>query len=354
MTKKSERHSSSNIIVIGVDHGWSLIKTSDFIFTTGVKELTTRPAFPNHVLEFENKYYAIGEKRLIVKDTKVENENFYLLTLVAIAMELRKRGVRCGDICLSVGLPLSKYGAEKKDFIDYLSKNSDVSFKYEDVSYRIRIVKIMAFPQCYAAVADKLSSRKREQLVVDIGSWTFDCLTIKDMIPQNGESTSKEIGLITCMNEINDECIRQLKGEIAESDIQHIMMTGKSELPEKYTKIVVDRLKAFTKEVCDTLKEEKYNIDLTPVITSNITEDTDVSHSNTHIKENVALNPTLVYVKENDTWVLNEGNKVIMYDDTTKIEFSKLSITDGQELLGCKMKVTDKDTGTIMDESITV
>ena len=42
-------------------------------------------------LEFENKYYAIGEKRLIVKDTKVENENFYLLTLAAIAMELRKR-----------------------------------------------------------------------------------------------------------------------------------------------------------------------------------------------------------------------------------------------------------------------
>ena len=42
-------------------------------------------------MEFENKYYAIGEKRLIVKDTKVENENFYLLTLAAIAMELRKR-----------------------------------------------------------------------------------------------------------------------------------------------------------------------------------------------------------------------------------------------------------------------
>ena len=78
-------------IVIGIDHGWSLIKTSDFIFTTGVKELTTQPAFPNHILEFENKYYAIGEKRLIVKDTKVENENFYLLTLAAIAMELRKR-----------------------------------------------------------------------------------------------------------------------------------------------------------------------------------------------------------------------------------------------------------------------
>lgn len=266
MTKKSTRHSSNgNVQVIGIDHGWSLMKTSNFIFTTGVKELSTEPAFPNNVLEFNGKYYAIGEKRLIVKDTKVENENFYLLTLAAMAMELKKRGIRTANVFLSVGLPLSKYGAEKQEFISYLSKNKEISFKYEGAKYNVRIVKVAVFPQCYAAVADKLSERKREQLVIDIGSWTFDCLTIKDMLPQNGQSTSKEIGLITCMNQINEECSKQLTGEIAESDIQHIMRTGQSELPEKYTKIVVDRLKSFTREVYDTLKEEKYNLELTPV-----------------------------------------------------------------------------------------
>ena len=45
-----------------------------------------------------------------------------------------------------------------------------------------------------------------------------------------------------------------------------------------------------------------------------------------------------------------EVQSVKMYDDTTKMEFSKLSITDGQELPGCKMKVTDKETGKVMDE----
>lgn len=176
-----------------------------------------------------------------------------------------ERGVRTANVFLSVGLPLSKYGAEKQEFISYLSKNKEISFKYEGAKYNVRIVKVAVFPQCYAAVADKLSERKREQLVIDIGSWTFDCLNIKDMLPQNGQSISKEIGLITCMNQINEECSKQLTGEIVESDIQHIMRTGQSELPEKYTKIVVDRLKSFTREVYDTLKEEKYNLELTPV-----------------------------------------------------------------------------------------
>lgn len=166
MTKKSTRHSSNgNVQVIGIDHGWSLMKTSNFIFTTGVKELSTEPAFPNNVLEFNGKYYAIGEKRLIVKDTKVENENFYLLTLAAMAMELKKRGARTANVFLSVGLPLSKYGAEKQEFISYLSKNKEISFKYEGTKYNVRIVKVAVFPQCYAAVADKLSERKREQLI---------------------------------------------------------------------------------------------------------------------------------------------------------------------------------------------
>ena len=45
-----------------------------------------------------------------------------------------------------------------------------------------------------------------------------------------------------------------------------------------------------------------------------------------------------------------EVQSVKMEDDTTKIQFSKTSITDGKELPGCQMKVTDKETGKVMDE----
>lgn len=59
---------------------------------------------------------------------------------------------------------------------------------------------------------------------------------------------------------------------------------------------------------------------------------------------------TKVLVKNGDSFNENIDNQVIMYDDTTKIEFSKTGITNGKELPGCHMQVTDKDTGKVMDE----
>lgn len=59
---------------------------------------------------------------------------------------------------------------------------------------------------------------------------------------------------------------------------------------------------------------------------------------------------TKVLIKNGDSFNENIDNQVVMYDDTTKIEFSKTDITNGKELPGCHMQVTDKDTGKVMDE----
>lgn len=59
---------------------------------------------------------------------------------------------------------------------------------------------------------------------------------------------------------------------------------------------------------------------------------------------------TKVLVKNGDSFTENVDNQVIMYDDTTKIEFSKTDITNGKELPGCHMQLTEKDTGKVMDE----
>lgn len=81
---------------------------------------------------------------------------FYLLTLAAIAKELKIKGKNHADIFLSVGLPLTRFGAEKEDFIKYLSRKREVTFKFEKQTYRVNIVKVSVFPQCYAAVADRM------------------------------------------------------------------------------------------------------------------------------------------------------------------------------------------------------
>ena len=60
-----------NDIIIGIDHGWSMMKTVTQVFVTGVKEITTTPALFGDVLEYEGKLYKVGTVRQEVKDTKV-------------------------------------------------------------------------------------------------------------------------------------------------------------------------------------------------------------------------------------------------------------------------------------------
>ena len=84
---------NNKLEVIGIDHGWSMMKTISQVFVTGVKEITTTPALFGDVLEYEGKFYKVGTVRQEVKDTKVEDDSFYLLTLAAVLKEYRNYGI---------------------------------------------------------------------------------------------------------------------------------------------------------------------------------------------------------------------------------------------------------------------
>ena len=97
--KGCAKHMNNKLEVIGIDHGWSMMKTISQVFVTGVKEITTTPALFGDVLEYEGKFYKVGTVRQEVKDTKVEDDSFYLLTLAAVAKELKRRGLAEAKVC---------------------------------------------------------------------------------------------------------------------------------------------------------------------------------------------------------------------------------------------------------------
>ncbi|HWT74417.1 MAG TPA: ParM/StbA family protein [Mobilitalea sp.] len=257
---------NNKIEIVGIDHGWSNMKTTNSVFTSGVKEITTEPALFDNVVEFEGKYFKVGGKRLEVKDTKVTDENYYILTLASIGKELSRRGLRRANVLLSVGLPLTRFGAEKKDFIDYLMKRKEISFKFENVRYNVIIERVSVFPQCYAAVADRLGSFRREVLVVDIGSWTVDIMPISNQKPDIEQCVTLPKGLITCMRAINEQCVRQLGGQVTEADIQEVMMCGRSDIATKYLDVIQEGITEFARSIYFSLKEYGYNLETMPII----------------------------------------------------------------------------------------
>ena len=255
-----------HIEVIGIDHGWSNMKTVSTVFTTGVKEITTEPAFFENIVEWNGAYYKVGGKRLEVRDTKIENDNFYILTLASAAKELNRRGMRNSNVLLSVGLPLTRFGAEKQDFIKYLTRDREVDFWFEKEKYHIRIARVSVFPQCYAAVADRIRMMPERAVIVDIGSWTIDIMPLCQGYPDEPECTTIPQGLIRCMREINEECVRQIGQELDENAMQEIMAGKKGNLPETYMSIIKGCLGRFAEKVYNMLKEHGYNLDVTPII----------------------------------------------------------------------------------------
>jgi len=257
---------NNKLEVIGIDHGWSMMKTISQVFVTGVKEITTTPALFGDVLEYEGKFYKVGTVRQEVKDTKVEDDNFYLLTLAAVAKELKRRGLAEAKVFLAVGLPLTRFGAEKNDFIKYLTKNKLVSFKYENEPYYIEIDDVAVFPQCYAAVVDKIPTMAKKTLIVDIGSWTIDIMPVINKSPDESKCVTIPKGLITCMRSINEQCVRQLNGEVDESEIQNIMRYGRSDIDDEYFAIIKAEIEDFVDKVYNSIREFGYNLKTTPIV----------------------------------------------------------------------------------------
>ena len=196
----------SNSEPLGLDNGNGDTKTSHCCIRTGIVQVSDSPITSDNILEYKGKCYQIGGDRINIQDTKVDNDNVFLISLAAIAKELKVRGLRTRRIILAVGLPIGRYAAEKNDFIRYFNRDKFIKYRFENEQYNIIIEKVLVYPQCYGAVVDRLPEMKGLTYVVDIGSWTVDTLKIINRVPDESGCNSEPVGVITCIKKIQDLC----------------------------------------------------------------------------------------------------------------------------------------------------
>lgn len=105
----------SDSIIIGVDHGYAAMKTAYFAFPSGLVAYEHEPYTLSNVLEYGGKFYVVGSGRQPLQKDKTQAEDYYLLTLAAIAKELEYRNAgTMADVHLATGLPLTSFGRDKK------------------------------------------------------------------------------------------------------------------------------------------------------------------------------------------------------------------------------------------------
>lgn len=67
-----------NILLCAIDHGFSTIKTPHFKFDNGVEEIGTEAILESKTMECKDTFYKIGEGRLPMKNTKIEDDDYLL------------------------------------------------------------------------------------------------------------------------------------------------------------------------------------------------------------------------------------------------------------------------------------
>lgn len=105
----------SDSIIIGVDHGYAAMKTAHFAFPSGLVAYEHEPYTLSNVLEYGGKFYVVGSGRQPLQKDKTQAEDYYLLTLAAIAKELEYRNAgTMADVHLATGLPAHQFWPGQK------------------------------------------------------------------------------------------------------------------------------------------------------------------------------------------------------------------------------------------------
>ena len=244
-----------NLRIIGIDHGYGNMKTANHCFKTGILAYDSEPLFTADMLVYEGKYYLIGEGHKEFISDKIRDEDYYLLTLVAIAKELKDAGLTDADVVIAAGLPLTWTSGQKKQFAAYLSKNKEVCFNYKKSDYHITIQDVRIYPQGYAAIAEIAASMKGVNLVADIGNGTMNVLYMVNGRPQSGKMYTEKFGTYQCTLAIREMFMQKTQREINDAIIEEVLCTGTTSIPAADIKIIRMIAKEYVEGIFRRLRE---------------------------------------------------------------------------------------------------
>ena len=241
-------------IVIGIDHGFGQIKTAHTCFKAGVTIHEKEPTFKSDLLIYEGRYYTIGEEHKTFLPDKALDQDYYILTLAAIARELRFRGMTSARVYLAAGLPLTWVSEQRETFKAYLLQKPSADFTFRGLAYHGDFLG--------AAVADKLSEFRGVTMLCDIGNGTMNVMYIRNGKPVPTQCYTEKYGVQQCVIAVREKLMQKFGTTVDDSIIEEVLRYGKSDINEKYLAIIRDCAKEYADGIMSRLREHEYNPDL--------------------------------------------------------------------------------------------
>lgn len=256
-----QKFNSGNKIIVGVDHGYGNMKTAHRVFKTGVECMEEEPIVSRNFVKYKEKFYVIGESHLVYQGKKTDSEDFYILTLAALAEELKFRGLHKANVILAVGLPLAWMKSQGADFRSYLMKEQELHFEFRSERYHIHLCGVEIFPQGFAAIVN-LGAMQGMNMLADIGNGTMSILEIHDGRPIEKSISTEVFGVHHCMEKIQKELSKRGGVEVPEMLIEPLLRNGIGERTDDVAMVTKRIAESYTEEIMKKLTAHGYKEDL--------------------------------------------------------------------------------------------
>lgn len=260
---------SENAVVLGIDHGYANMKTVHHVFPSGLTAYAHEPYTKENVLEIGGKFYVVGSGRQALQKDKTGSEDYWLLTLAAVAKEIESRKLeRNLSVHLAAGLPLTSFGRDKQRFREYLLQDGQASlFRYEGRSYTVNIKEVSLFPQGYAAILTQKDLLDEPSVIAaDIGGWTVDLMRLDRQIPNAASCRSLEQGLIGCLNNIAEQARRNLGLSPTAAQIESVLRGENPNLPQPLKELIHSEARAYVQNLLSAITESGLDVRAMPAV----------------------------------------------------------------------------------------
>ena len=242
------------------------MKTAHTCFQTGVTRHEKEPTFKNNMLFYDGWYCTIGEEHKEFIANKINDQDYFILTLAGIASELAFYGRQSADVHLAVGLPLTWVAEQKDDFKKYLMQQDpreEIVFTFKGKEYRIRITGVDVFPQGFAAIVSHLSDFKGVNMLCDIGNGTMNIMTITNGRPISSKCFTEKYGTHQCTLLVRERLMQKYHVTVDDAVIEEVLRTGTADIGKQYLDAIIEAAREYTEGILRRLREHEYNPALT-------------------------------------------------------------------------------------------
>ena len=249
-------------VIIGIDHGYGNIKTAHAVFRTGVTAYDKEPTFKSNLLIYSGRYYIIGDEHKEFAAEKMNDPDYYILTLAAIGIELHLRGLTSARVHLAAGLPLTWVSEQKEAFKAYLLQNKEADFTFRGEDYHVEFVGADIFPQGFSAVADRLREFRGVNMLCDIGNGTMNIMYINNGKPVPSKCFTEKFGTHQCMLAAREKLMQKYGVSVDDAVIEEVLRYGEADIGKPYLDTIRETAKEYVAGIMRRLREHEYNSNL--------------------------------------------------------------------------------------------